>query len=143
MTKIDPSLNLPQQPTRGSTSATLDKDDFLKILMTQLQTQDPMNPMEDKEFISQMASFSSLEQMMNMSQAMEKMADSQSFVPVVQYSSLIGKEVSYPVEGESETEMGVVAAVSQKDGETWLEMENGTKVDVQSVLRISQLPSDV
>ncbi|SEB03270.1 flagellar basal-body rod modification protein FlgD [Thalassobacillus cyri] len=147
MTKVDASLYLNQQPSRGSTNSTLDKDDFMKILMTQLQTQDPMNPMEDKEFISQMASFSSLEQMMNMSKAMEKMTESQSFAPVVQYSSLIGKEVTYPIDeaenGDgSRQENAVVTAVSQKNGEVLLELKNGKTVDVQSISRVSDLTTE-
>lgn len=44
----------------------LGKDEFLKILIVQLQNQDPLNPMEDKDFIAQMAQFSTLEQMQNM-----------------------------------------------------------------------------
>jgi flagellar basal-body rod modification protein FlgD len=52
----------------------LDKDDFLKILVTQLQHQDPTSPMQDKEFIAQMAQFSSLEQMTNMSAGFQKLS---------------------------------------------------------------------
>ena len=55
----------------------LGKDAFLKILITQLQNQDPTSPMDDKEFIAQMAQFSSLEQMQNMTKAMENLLASQ------------------------------------------------------------------
>ena len=46
----------------------LGKDDFLRILITQLRYQDPLSPMEDTDFIAQMAQFSTLEQMKNLSQ---------------------------------------------------------------------------
>ncbi|MFY9176237.1 MAG: flagellar hook capping FlgD N-terminal domain-containing protein [Caldicoprobacterales bacterium] len=54
------------QPTR-QVNNQLGKDEFLKILIVQLQNQDPLSPMEDKDFIAQMAQFSTLEQIQNMS----------------------------------------------------------------------------
>ncbi|MFD1018186.1 flagellar hook assembly protein FlgD [Thalassobacillus hwangdonensis] len=149
MAKIDGSLYLRQQQTdRGSTNATLGKDDFMRILMTQLQNQDPLNPMQDKEFISQMTSFSSLEQMMNMSSAMEKFTQAQSMAPVVEYSSMIGREVTFQ-NIDSETgeptgqEEGIVQAVSQKDGRIQLEVEDGSVVNVEQILKVSNANSDL
>lgn len=51
----------------------LGKDEFLKILIVQLQNQDPLNPMEDKDFIAQMAQFSTLEQIQNMGRDFQTM----------------------------------------------------------------------
>ncbi len=74
-----------------SSKNVLDKDDFLKLLIAQLTHQDPTAPMEDKEFIAQMAQFSSLEQMTNMSQEFAKLSGMLSSAKAV---ALLGKTVS-------------------------------------------------
>ena len=76
-------------------NGSLDKDDFLKILITQLQNQDPSNPMQDREFIAQMAQFSSLEQTMNLSKSFESFASAQKQNQLIEYSNFIGKTVKW------------------------------------------------
>ena len=71
-------------------SNELGKDDFLKILIAQLSNQDPTSPLENTEFIAQMAQFSSLEQMTNMSQSFEKMA---GFISSSEAQGMLGKTV--------------------------------------------------
>lgn len=84
-----------KKPTRQTGNSELGKDAFLKLLITQLQHQDPTNPMDDREFISQMAQFSSLEQMQNMTKAMESLLASQQQTQMMNYSTFIGKEVKW------------------------------------------------
>ena len=83
-----------------NSSSSLGKDDFLKLLVTQLQTQDPMNPMDDTQFISQMAQFTSLEQMKNMNTS----------VQMTQATSYIGKQVTWDNDQGVE-QTGVVKSV--------------------------------
>jgi flagellar basal-body rod modification protein FlgD len=73
--------------------ADLDKDDFLKLLMAQMQNQDPVNPMEDKEFIAQMAQFSSLEQLTTVNDNLESMAAQNNQQQMVSAVNFIGKSV--------------------------------------------------
>ena len=74
--------------------STLDKDSFMLLLVTQFKYQDPLNPMDDKEFISQMAQFSSLEQMMNLNTSMEGLVTATNNQQMVNATSYIGKQVS-------------------------------------------------
>lgn len=80
---------------RQTGNGTLGKDDFMKILIAQLQNQDPTDPMKDTEFIAQMAQFSALEQTMNLTKAFEKFAESQNQSQLIQYNSFVGKNVKW------------------------------------------------
>lgn len=95
---------------------TLGKDQFLSLLITQLKYQNPLQPMEDREFIAQLAQFTQLEQMMNISSQLTDMRQSLGAV-----SSFIGKKVSWVeyVEGntgETTLKSGVVDSVLIRDG---------------------------
>jgi flagellar basal-body rod modification protein FlgD len=81
--------------TDKTDNGALGKDAFLQILITQLQNQDPTSPMDDKEFIAQMAQFSSLEQMQNMTKAMGDLLASQQQTQLMNYSTFVGKEVKW------------------------------------------------
>lgn len=89
-------------------SQELGKDDFLKLLITQLQNQDPTSPMENTEFIAQMAQFSSLEQMTNMSTEFTKLANMLNSGEAV---SMLGKSVEVSIGDTSIT--GVVDSITR------------------------------
>jgi flagellar basal-body rod modification protein FlgD len=110
-------------------NAALDKNDFLKILITQLSHQDPTQPMDDKAFIAQMAQFSSLEQMTNMSEGMSKVAN---LIAKSQAVSLLGSAVD--VSNGGETVSGVVDAVTGGDFPQIL--VNGQYYDYSQVQKI-------
>ena len=98
----------------------LGKDDFLQLLLKQLSYQDPLAPMEDKEFIAQMAQFSSLEQMTAMSQGFNQLSStwSRDFALIAQMISgneaaaSLGKTVELSI-GDDKTIQGVVHSVTK------------------------------
>lgn len=81
------------------TSKVLDKDDFMNLLITQLQNQDPLNPTDSTEFTAQLAQFSSLEQLSNVNQNIQTLHRYQASINNAQTVSFIGKEVT--AEGNS------------------------------------------
>ena len=104
----------------------LGKDDFLKLLITQLSNQDPTNPMENTEFIAQMAQFSSLEQMTNMNESFAKMA---SMINSSQAANTICKTVEINV-GDT-TVNGIVEATTM--GQNPQVLVNGMYYDLNKI----------
>lgn len=74
-------------------SNQLDKNAFLELMTAQMANQDPLEPMDNTEFLSQLAQFSSLEQMQNVAESMELLALSQTASTNSQMVNLIGKRV--------------------------------------------------
>ncbi|MDP4158112.1 MAG: flagellar hook assembly protein FlgD, partial [Bacillota bacterium] len=106
-------------------------DDFLKILMTQLQNQDPLNPMQDQDFISQMATFSSLEQMTNLNTSMDNFVKSAEQNQFMQASSMIGKTVTY-LDNQGNEMTGAVKSVLFKDGSTSFQLNDNNQTSITS-----------
>ncbi len=113
-------------PTQNNTNRSsfndveLGKDDFLELLITQLRYQDPTSPVDDKQFIAQLAQFSSLEQMQNLNSTMNLMMESQQKLTALgQATSMIGKNVEIYTE-DNQSLYGRVTGVQFRDG--WPEL---------------------
>lgn len=91
---------------------TLGQNDFLKLISVQMQSQDPLNPMKDTEFISQMANFTSLEQMKNLSTSFASFIGEQRSVDAQSY---LGKTVTV-LDSEKGPITGQVSSVTFEDG---------------------------
>ena len=132
--------------TTEADNGKLGKDAFLKILITQLQNQDPTAPMDDKEFIAQMAQFSSLEQTQNMTKAMEDLLASQLETQLMSYTSFIGKEVKWHELSQKEVDAngkplvlegtGTVTEIKFKDGEPIFVLEDGKEITTGNISSI-------
>src|SRR6476661_9108727 len=93
MTSVNPvnSTNTSSAASQA-TSQVLGKDDFLKLLVGQLQHQDPLAPSDDQQWIGQMAAFSQLEQVSNMAETTQKIVDTLNTNGTL---ALIGHTVTY------------------------------------------------
>ena len=114
---------------------TLDKDAFLNLLVTQLRYQNPLQPMEDKEFIAQMAQFSSLEQAQNTTQ-ITKMNSAYN---------MVNKMISATIKDESGDTMDIVGIVEKVrvDGNNIYLSVKGKDVPYEDVKEVTDLISPI
>lgn len=129
---------LQKQGMQRKAKDTLGKDDFLKILVAQLTHQDPTQPMEDREFIAQMAQFSSLEQMQNLNKEFSRVAN---LIASSQAVNLMGKMVDVAVTSKDadgkEVQNTVSGRVSEVTGGNSPQLLiNGNYFDYAAVVRI-------
>lgn len=141
-TNVWPNYSTSNVSTAASkqSSDSLGKDQFLKILITQLQNQNPMEPLEDKEFIAQMAQFTSVEQLTNISSQIESLSQSLGAA-----SGLIGKQVSWigtsAESNESAVRSGVVDSIVIRSGVQYAVI-NDEAVALSDITQISEAKSE-
>ena len=110
---------------------TLDQEDFLKLLVAQMTSQDPLNPKSDLDSIAQMASFSALEQSKSMEAQMQQLTSQQQ---ILQANSMIGRTVTLQLDSGTAT-AGVVDGVQIDSGVPRV-VVGGQAFDLSQVLTI-------
>jgi flagellar basal-body rod modification protein FlgD len=107
----------------------LDYDAFLKLMLQQLKSQDPLNPVDQATNLAQLASFSNVEQSIKTN---DKLDDLLQRTSVAEAAALIGKNVTSLVSGKS----GIVAAVEVSSSGSQAVLSDGTRIPVSEGLRI-------
>ena len=114
---------------------TLGQNDFLKLLVTQMTSQDPLNPQKDTEFIAQMAQFSALEQSKTMQSDIAQLRSQQEFL---QANAMLGQAVGVQVDKDT-TAQGIVSAVQLEAGTPKL-IVGGQTFALSQVLSVARPP---
>lgn len=139
---ISSVLNTPTQydfqETGRAHKNMLGQDDFLKILVTKLSTQDPMNPQQDSDFIAQMAQFSTLEQSKSMTADIAMLKAQQE---VLTANGLIGRTVTV-TQNDKKVAQGTVTSVAMNEGAPEVVI-NGKPYSLEDVSLISPFTSAV
>lgn len=121
-------------PVSQGVDTVLGKDAFLRLLTTQLRYQDPFKPVDDQDFIAQMAQFAALEQMQNLSRQMELFVEQErASNRMAIATSLLGRQVD--VQGASGMYTGTVEAIRVVDGVPRLVVGN-VLFDVSDVVKV-------
>jgi flagellar basal-body rod modification protein FlgD len=109
--------------TPSSSQDVTGTDTFLKLLVAQLQNQDPMSPMDDQSFVTELAQFNTVEQMLGVKQSIDNELGAQQASEGV---AMLGKTITYSVPGiggnPATVSQGVVSGVSLASGQVQLQV---------------------
>jgi flagellar basal-body rod modification protein FlgD len=126
----------PLSDQANQSGSYMQMEDFLQLLTSQISNQDPLEPMKDTEFISQMANIASLEQMQQFTKGFESFADSQKDMVAQAY---LGRIVSITEKGSEVS--GLVESVEKSENGAISVLVSGKNYDPQNITRVS-LPKD-
>ncbi len=123
------SISKAIEASKREAGGALDKDAFLQLLVTQMQNQDPLEPTDNTEYVSQLATFSTLEEMQNMGATMDKQSA----------SALVGQYVfmeETSATGDTKTVEGTVDYVTFSGSKTYLSID-GTLYDYENLKTVA------
>ena len=122
--------------TTPSAGASLGLQDFVRVLTTQLTYQDPLKPMDNQEFMAQMAQFTALEQTQQLNDRVQQLVDNQA---ALQSVGLIGRTVDFTTASGSSS--GTVTALSLQGDSPILSvaLPGGSVLDNVSVSQLTAI----
>jgi flagellar basal-body rod modification protein FlgD len=138
VTGTAPVTGAPVEFSTGSDSASADKDMFLKLLVAQMKYQDPMNPTDSSEFLSQSAQFTALEKMSTTAEQVTQLVGLQMAFGA---SSLVGRTVTYPMD-DGTSVSGQVSSVKFTSTGPILTVD-GVDVDFSDVTAVGDGATDL
>ncbi|BDG07974.1 flagellar hook assembly protein FlgD [Anaeromyxobacter paludicola] len=96
---VNSTANIAGTTATTTGKSTLGKDDFLKLMLAQLQNQDPTQPVDNQAFVAQMAQFSSVEQLQNVNDQLGNLLLAQNSGNQMSFASMVGKDVLFNTDG--------------------------------------------
>lgn len=124
----------------GASSMT--PEDFYKILIAELQYQDPSQPMDNAQMVQQVANIQSIQASSTMTTALQSVTRQQNFGTA---AAMIGKKVTGEVQdagGDKQTVQGVVTSVTfESNGKAVLQLDTGTKLPLEAVVAVQNAPA--
>lgn len=117
-----------QKPVKETGNSNLGKDAFLQLMIAQLQHQDPTAPTDNSQFIAQMAQFTTLEQMQNMTAGIEQLVEMQGQSQLIEYAGFLGRTVSWTALTDQKNAAGDFLTESGSNTITGIKYVEGTPV---------------
>jgi flagellar basal-body rod modification protein FlgD len=123
--------------TQVKSKMALKAEDFIKMMITQLQNQDPTSPAKNEELLAQMSQISQLQTSTDLQSSLKSLVQQNNLSSA---GSMIGKMVKGKDATGADLE-GLVSSVRVEDGSLFLELDNGKHMSLSAVTNITSLPA--